>query len=81
MKPKLPKGMKEMDKAEVWINVVIETGVDEYGRTYRKTMWKKLEAPLSLGSVANQPQEKILQMKVVDTSRPNISKMFGGFFQ
>ena len=81
MKSDLPKGMKYMDKVEVWVNVVIEQGVDEYGRTYRKTMWKKLEAPLSLGSVNNQPQEKVIQIKTVDTSQPNFSNMFGGFFR
>ena len=70
-----------MDEVETWVNVVIEQGVDEFGRTYQKTQWRKLDAPLSLGSINNQPTEKIIQIKILDKSKPDFQRMFGGFFR
>ena len=38
MKLRLPKGMKYTKDVEVWVNVVIEQGMDEYGRTTKRIL-------------------------------------------
>ena len=79
MKDKLPNGMKYSKDTEIFVNVVVEEGMDEFGRSYRKTMWKKLEEPLNLGSI-NNPREKIIQIKVTDNSKMDVSGIFKGMF-
>ena len=72
----LPKGMKAMDE-DVFVNAVIEEWTDDQGRNIKKTQWRKLNAPLSLGSM-REPKNKILQLQISDNSKPKLKDMISG---
>ena len=63
--------------SEIWVNVVVEEFIDDFGRHIRKTMWQKLDHPVSLGSIKDPKHTDIIGFKVVEN--PNVDiKGFGG---
>lgn len=78
------KKFKEIEKTEVWVNVVVEEWRDEFNRLCRKTAWQKLDAPVSLGSINNPKNKNIIGFKVVDNSGIDINSfkdMLGSLFK
>jgi len=64
--------------SEVWVNVVVEEFTDDFGRHIRKTMWQKLNQPVSLGSIKNPQHTDIIGFKVVENQNIDVRGFFGG---
>ena len=77
----LPKGYKQMENAEVWVNVVVQKKQDEFGRIINYTKWQKLDKPVNLGSLKQPKNQEIIGFKVVDNSGIDIKSFFGGMFK
>lgn len=65
------------EKVEFWINVVIEEGIDDYGRKYRRTQWQKCNHEIDLGSLKNPKNQNIVGFDWKEKSQ--INKMFDMF--
>ena len=78
---KFPQGFKEMENAEVWVNVVIEKRKDEFGRVINYTKWQKLDKPISLGSLKQPKNTEIVGFKIVDNSGIDIKSFLGRMFK
>ena len=70
-----------MKDSELLVQVVTDQYQDEYGTIHKRFKWQKLDAPVSLGSIA-QPQNKQIigfQVKSIDQLdiRSFMDKMFG----
>lgn len=68
---------KNKEPVEFWINVVVEEGVDEYGRNYRKTQWQRQDKDIELGSLNKPKNQNVIGFKWVE--RSPINKMFDMF--
>ena len=68
---------KNKEQTEFWINVIVDEGVDEFGRKYRKTQWKKQDKSIELGSINNPKNKNIIGFEWKEKSP--IEKMFGMF--
>jgi len=71
----MPSSNKE--PVDFFINVIIEEGIDEYGRMVRRTQWQKCDHKIELGSMKNPKNEKIIGFKWKE--RNQMEKLFGLF--
>ena len=60
------KNYKEMNDAEVWVQVVAGEEIDEFGVRRRRLVWQKLIKDLELGSMVYPKNERVVGFKVVD---------------
>ena len=72
---------KEMEDAEVWVQVVVEEHEDAEGTIHRKLMWQKLNKPLELGSVVNPKNQKVDGFKVERKQGIDIRGFMDGLFK
>lgn len=81
-KNQLPKGIKETEGGEVWVQEVVEQGRDESGRLYKKVAWRKLNEPLDLGSLKHPENELVLQIQCTcPQKKSDFSDILGGLFK
>lgn len=75
---KVNKNFKEMKDAEIWVNVIVGSYRDEFGRTIRKAVWRKLDADLDFGSLKHPKNTNVIGVKVVSKEKNPID--IRGFF-
>jgi len=73
---------KEIDDADIFVQVVTQEWMDENGTIHRKVKWQKVDKPISLGSMV-KPNPKIIGFKVEETNKgiQDMSNFFGGLFK
>lgn len=59
---------QEIKNTELWYQEVVGRGIDEQGRRFVKTVWKKADKSLNLGS-KKVPNEKIIAIKYIEKRR------------
>ena len=68
---------RNKEPVEFWINVVIEEGIDEYGRKLKRTQWQKHNHEIELGSIQKPKNQNIIAFEWKEKSP--INKMFDMF--
>ena len=72
--------IKFAKNTEFWLKVILEKGVDEFGRNFVRTGWIKYDKDLDLGSIKNPQHQEVIGMKWVNKNNEDLGINFKQFF-